>query len=160
MNKGLKELRIKNGFTQKEIASFLNMPYRTYQNYEEGVTSIPDWIYLLIKFKLDSLSKYSPTKGIYKVKQIKFLVRDTMKKYKVKRAYLYGEYITKQVNESSPIQILIKSSLDDYGSGLVKEDLEKIFSKSVQVLDMKDFDTKSEFTQYILKKGILIYRSY
>ena len=29
-----------------------------------------------------------------------------------------------------------------------------------QVLDIKDFDTKSEFTQYILKKGILIYRSY
>ena len=160
MKKTLKELRMKCGFTQKEIASFLSMPYRTYQNYEEGITSIPDWIYLLIKFKLDSHELYSPTKGIYKIKQIKFLVRDTFKKYKIKRAYLYGDYISKEVNESSPIQILIKSSLDDFGSGLVKEELEKIFSKSVQVLDIKDFDTKSEFTQYILKKGILIYRSY
>lgn len=160
MNKTLKELRIKNGFTQKEMASFLCMPYRTYQNYEEGITTISEWVYLLIKFKLDSLEKYSPTKGVYKINQIKFLVKDTFKKYKIKRAYLYGDYISKEVNETSPIQILIKSSLNDYGSGLVKEDLEQIFSKSVQVLDMKDFDTKSEFTQYILKKGILIYRSY
>ena len=106
---------MKCGFTQKEIASFLSMPYRTYQNYEEGITSIPEWIYLLIKFKLDSLELYSPTKGIYKIKQIKFLVRDTFKKYKIKRAYLYGDYISKEVNESSPIQILIKSSLDDFG---------------------------------------------
>ena len=150
MKKTLKELRMKCGFTQKEIASFLSMPYRTYQNYEEGITSIPEWIYLLIKFKLDSLELYSPTKGIYKIKQIKFLVRDTFKKYKIKRAYLYGDYISKEVNENSPIQILIKSSLDDFGSGLVKEDLEKIFSKSVQLIHTKYPKIMGYFVLFLL----------
>ena len=71
MNVVLKELRLKNGFTQKEMSDFLGMPYRTYQNYEEGINEIPQWILSLIIYKFESFSFYSPTSGIYSVKQIK-----------------------------------------------------------------------------------------
>lgn len=38
---GLKEMRKKSGLRQKEAASLFGIHYRTYQNYENGVTS-PD----------------------------------------------------------------------------------------------------------------------
>lgn len=36
---GLKEMREKAGMSQKEAAAFFGFYYRTYQNYENGVTS-------------------------------------------------------------------------------------------------------------------------
>lgn len=38
---GMKAFRKKMGLTQQEAASIFNLKYRTYQNYENGVTS-PD----------------------------------------------------------------------------------------------------------------------
>lgn len=36
---GLKEKRIESGMTQKEAADLFGLKFRTYQNYENGVTS-------------------------------------------------------------------------------------------------------------------------
>ena len=36
---GLKEMREKSGMSQKEAAAYFGFYYRTYQNYENGVTS-------------------------------------------------------------------------------------------------------------------------
>lgn len=36
---GLKEMRESSGMSQKEAAAFFGFYYRTYQNYENGVTS-------------------------------------------------------------------------------------------------------------------------
>jgi len=41
LDERLKELRTEKGFTQEEMADILNIAYRSYQNYEIGV-SIPN----------------------------------------------------------------------------------------------------------------------
>jgi len=38
LDKRLKELRTEKGFTQEEMANILNLAYRSYQNYEAGVS--------------------------------------------------------------------------------------------------------------------------
>lgn len=37
----LKSVRIEKGLTQKQIAEFLEIPHRTYQNYELGIYPVP-----------------------------------------------------------------------------------------------------------------------
>lgn len=36
----LKELRVKNGYSQKEFSELVGIKYRTYQDYEQGRLSI------------------------------------------------------------------------------------------------------------------------
>lgn len=39
--KNLKIMRFKRGYTQKDIAEVLNMPYQQYARYENGERSMP-----------------------------------------------------------------------------------------------------------------------
>lgn len=59
----IKSLRIKNGFTQKQVANFLNMTPRGYQNYEMG-TRFPsiDTLKKLSKLYKIDLEDTLPTK--------------------------------------------------------------------------------------------------
>ncbi len=160
MKKNLKEIRIKNGFTQKEIANFFNMPYRTYQNYEEGLTTIPDWVYELMLYKIDKENRYNKEKGIYKIKQIRILIKAICKKYKVSKCILFGEYTTKNVNDYSYIKFLIRYSDKNFNLLEFKKEIEAVLVKNIEIYDINEFDRKSEFIQKIIKKGILVYRSY
>src|SRR5574344_1449221 len=162
MNIILKELRLKNGFTQKEMSDFLGMPYRTYQNYEEGINEIPQWILSLIIYKFESFSFYSPTSGIYSVKQIKFISKANFKSYKVKSAYLYGDYLNnkKFLNNKSLIRVLINSNLDNEQTYQLRISLEKEFKKNFDIMNISELDRRGEFVQNILHNGIIIYRSY
>ena len=159
MKKDLKSIRIKNGFTQKEIANFFSMPYRTYQNYEEGTTEIPDWIYKLFIYKLEKENIYSKDKGTYKIKQIRILIKPICKKYKIKKCLLFGEYTSKTANEFSYIKLLVRC---DVSSNLVefKKELEETLKKNIEIYNVNEFDRKSDFIQNIIKKGIMVYRSY
>ena len=56
MNNELRTYRLRNGYTQKEMASLLEMPYRTYQNYESETTTMPKWLLKLILFKLNTIN--------------------------------------------------------------------------------------------------------
>ena len=42
----LKELRLKNNLTQKEIADYLNITQNTYSQYENGKRQVPTEIYM------------------------------------------------------------------------------------------------------------------
>ena len=42
----LKELRLKNNLTQKEIADYLNIKQNTYSQYENGKRQVPTEIYM------------------------------------------------------------------------------------------------------------------
>lgn len=49
IKENLKQFRIKNKYTQKEIAQILGISYRTYQSYEYGQNQVPiNIIYKLV----------------------------------------------------------------------------------------------------------------
>lgn len=159
MNKRLKELRLKNGMSQKEMALFLNMPYRTYQNYEEGSTEIMSWVLSLIEYRFSTLDAYSFDKGIYSIKQLKYITKNIFKRYRIASCYLYGEYLDNP-RENSYISLLINSRLDTINIASLHKDLELALNKRIDLIELRALDHKGEFAQNILKKGVVIYRSY
>ena len=48
MHKILKEIRIKNGYTQQQIAQALGVKYQVYARYEKGVNEMPMHHYIAL----------------------------------------------------------------------------------------------------------------
>jgi len=61
MKDRLREIRKNIGMTQEQMADFLGVPYRTYQNWELGTNEPPEWAFNMILEKISS--EYS-LKGI------------------------------------------------------------------------------------------------
>ncbi len=155
MDNRLKQFRMKNGYTQKELASLLNMPYRTYQNYEEEVNSMPKRLEELILFKLQSIKKYDKTEGIYKIKQIKYVSIPIFLRYKIHLAYIGGDY-TKEPKEDSSLEFLVEGDIPLAAQFKLIEELENEFAKNIIIYYFSEFDKTSEFIRNIIKKGELI----
>jgi len=51
-NMNIKELRTASGMSRKQFAEFFNFPYRTLQNWELGLRECPDYLLVLIEYKL------------------------------------------------------------------------------------------------------------
>lgn len=158
MNYNLRRIRIKNGLTQKEISSILNMPYRTYQNYEEGLTSCPRWLEDLIIFRINSLNLYTKEKGIYSIKQIKFISIPIFMKLQVKEAYVFNDYANNSANDNSEIDFLVDSSIPSYLRYELRDKLENEFNKKVILYFVDEYDKNGDFILTIKKKGKQIFK--
>ena len=51
------DLRKKSGMTRSEFCEYLEIPYRTLQNWELGIRECPDYLIKLIEFKLTASGK-------------------------------------------------------------------------------------------------------
>ena len=156
MENNFKRYRIKNGYTQKEISSLLNMPYRTYQNYEEGKTNCPKWLKDLIFFRLNSIKKYDYDRGIYTLKQIKYIAIPLFIQHKIDRVYLIGDYINKSIAESSKLEFFIDSEISLSFFYQLENLLEESFNKKIVLYEVIDYDKEGEFVKNVYKKGIII----
>lgn len=159
MNNELRTYRLRNGYTQKEMASLLEMPYRTYQNYESETTTMPKWLLKLILFKLNTINNYSLTEGIYSVKQIKFISIPIFMKFNIKFAYLIGDY-ERTKSEEKNLEFLIDGNITLAYQFKLKESLENEFKKRVLLYCIDDFDVKGEFVKNSIRKGEKIINLY
>lgn len=50
---GFKALRESSGMNLKQFAEFFEIPYRTAQNWENGVNKCPDYLVKLMRYKLE-----------------------------------------------------------------------------------------------------------
>ncbi len=53
----IKELRQRSNMNLKQFSEYLNIPYRTLQNWEGGSRSCPQYLIELIHFKLQADNK-------------------------------------------------------------------------------------------------------
>lgn len=58
----IKEARKKAGFTRKFLAEYLEMPYRTLENYEQGTTPTPKYIEKLVVAEIERISQKEKSK--------------------------------------------------------------------------------------------------
>ena len=49
-----KKIRESTGMNRKEFAEYLNIPYRTMQDWERSVSSMPDYVLALIKYRVEN----------------------------------------------------------------------------------------------------------
>ena len=50
----VKQLRALTGMTQQAFAEYFGIPHRTIQNWEGGQRKCPDYLFNLIKYKLEN----------------------------------------------------------------------------------------------------------
>ena len=67
----LKELRKSKKLTQAECAKYLDIPLRTYQNYENDATKVGSMKYLFMMQKLEAYGFVDETHGVLTIEQIK-----------------------------------------------------------------------------------------
>ena len=156
-DESLKDLRKHNNLTQKECAAYLDMPLRTYQNYETDPRKENSIKYKYIYEKLKQINFIDETHGILKLEQIKEICTDIFSKYDVEFCYLFGSYAKGKATENSDVDLLISTSetgLKFYDLlGYLMEGLKK----KVDFLNIEQLKNNLELTKEILKDGIKIY---
>lgn len=152
----LREIRKNKNLTQIEAAELLGISLRSYKSYEndgnkENTTKYDN--YCLI---LETLNRVDEEHSILKIDEIKKKVSFVMKKYQIKRCYLFGSYAKGNPNEKSDVDLAINSEitgLDFYG---LVEELRNILLKKVDLIRINDLNNNPQLAMEILKDGILI----
>ena len=127
----LKELRKEKGLTQAACAKVVGVPVRTYVRYEtdEGRAGTLKYRYML----------------------------ETLQKYGVKYAYLFGSYAKGKATERSDVDLLISMPLNGLRFYELVEVLRESLKKKVDLLDETQLDNNSVLVKEILRDGIKIY---
>lgn len=153
----IKELRLAKGLTQKEAALLLNIPFRTYQNYEYGVSDSSSFSGRGIEKILLDYQPYSETQGIYEVGEIKKIAGLVLASFSVDFAFLFGSYSKGTAKEDSDIDILIGGAVTGIDFFDLQNALAKALHKKVDLLKSEDLLRNEPFINEILKTGVRIY---
>ena len=157
VNSELKELRLKNKFTQAEAASFLNVSLRSYKDYETNVNKVGSIKYNYMISRLAENCLIDEERGILTIQDIKDTVSMVLADYNVDYCYLFGSYAKGNAKENSDVDLLI--STDTHGLkfyGLV-ERLRNELHKKIDLLNVNQLKNNIDLIDEILKEGIKIY---
>ena len=153
----LRELRKNKGLTQQQAAEFVEVPLRTYSNYETDPTKQTSIKYKYIMEKLFTYGYIDEENGILTVDEIKEACVSVLSNYPVEYCYLFGSYAKGKATPTSDVDLLVYTTVSGIKFyGLVEELREKL-KKKVDVLDQKQIADNFDLTNEILKDGIKIY---
>ena len=153
----LREMRKSKCITQKEAAAFLDVPLRTYSNYENDASKQTSIKY---RYMLDTLNSYGyidEEKGILSLDDIKTVCNKILSEYPVEYCYLFGSYAKGTPSEKSDVDLLVYTELSGLKFFGLVEELREGLKKKVDVLDQKQIVNNFELVNEILKDGIKIY---
>ena len=153
----IKELRKSLGLTQKEVSELVNIPLRTYINYENDASKKDSIKYLYIKEKLDEYGYIDETHGILSSDEIKEICSSVLSKYNVDYAYLFGSYAKDQATETSDIDLLVSTDITGMDFFGLVEELRRELKKKVEVITLASLEDNKDLLHEILKNGIKIY---
>ncbi len=153
----LRELRKNKGLTQQQAASFLDIPLRTYSNYENDIKKQTTIKYRYMLEKLHTYGYIDEQTGILTLDTIRKVCSTVFAKYPIEYCYLFGSYAKGKATDTSDIDLLIYTSLSGLQFYGLVEELREGLNKKVDVLDQKQLANNFELTNEILKDGIKIY---
>ena len=153
----IKELRKSLELTQKEASEIVNIPLRTYVNYENDNSKESTIKYIYIRERLEQYGFVDETHGILTLEKIKEVTKDVLDRFDVEYCYLFGSYAKGIATEVSDIDLLIStttSGLDFYG---LVEMLRENLKKKVEVLSFSTLKNDTDILNEVLREGIKIY---
>lgn len=153
----LKELRKEKGLTQKKAASLLNIPLKTYQNYELGRSKLTSLSGRMIVSCIGSYEPYGPEKGILPLALIKEKIASILKDYQIDYVYLFGSYAKGKAAENSDVDLMLCTDVDGLEFFGLAGKLEKSLHKKVDAIRFKDLQNNQTLLSEIMKTGIKIY---
>jgi predicted nucleotidyltransferase/DNA-binding XRE family transcriptional regulator len=153
----IKDLRKSLDLTQKEVSELVEIPLRTYLNYENDPTKKGTIKYRYIKEKLEEYGRVDETHGILAIEKIKKLSSSVFSKFPVEYAYLFGSYAKGSAVETSDIDLLVSTSITGMEFFGLVEELRQELKKKVEVITLASLENNQELLHEILKDGIKIY---
>lgn len=153
----LKELRKQKKLTQIECASYLGIPIRTYQNYENDKRKQTSIKYNYMLQKLEQYGFIDEEHGILNINIIKKICDDIFSEYDVSYCYLFGSYAKGKANENSDVDLLVSTSISGIQFYDLVESLREGLKKKVDVLNVEQLKDNIDLINEILKDGIKIY---
>ena len=153
----LRELRKSKGITQQQAANFLEIPLRTYSDYENKAEKQTTFKYKYMLEKLFNYGYVDEENGLLSIEEIRKICNSVFEKYPINFCYLFGSYAKGKATPSSDIDLLVSTSLSGLQFyGLVEELREKLHKK-IDLLNEKQLSNNLELIREILKEGIKIY---
>ena len=153
----LKELRIEKGITQKTASALLGVSLRSYITYENDESKINTRKYRSLVRELEEQTRLDEEHGILSIEMIKKICRDTLSKYDVSYAYLFGSYAKGTAAEHSDVDILISTKVSGLRFYEITESLREALHKQVDLLEVQQLSDNREMIDEILKYGVRIY---
>lgn len=153
----IKEIRQLYGMTQAAFSEFLGIPLRTYKRYESDEERIPPIKKAFILSKSEELGKIDEEHGILTIEAIKESCAEVFRDYEVEYCYLFGSYAKGKANESSDVDLFLKTNVTGLKYYGIVEALRVTLGKRVDVLDEKQIESNTALLQEILKDGVKIY---
>ncbi|MBQ7994625.1 MAG: helix-turn-helix transcriptional regulator [Bacilli bacterium] len=153
----LKQLRKSKKITQVEAASFLEVPYRTYQSYEEDPKKQNSIKY---KYMIDKLSKYgviTENFGVYKIDSIKAISKPILKDYETDFAFIAGEYAKNKAKGSSTITIIISTKASGLRFFKLSNDLKEALKKRINLVSVSNLKNDEKLLIETLLYGVRIF---
>lgn len=152
----LKEHRIKLGLTQYEVSKMVEIPLRTYKEYENNPNKVNSIKHKYILSKLLDYGLMDETHGILTLDQIKKAIHEAVQGYDIEFCYLFGSYARNEATPSSDVDLVVSGSIKGLNFYGLVETIRQHLSKKVDVLFWTDLQTNPELIYAVLKDGIKI----
>lgn len=153
----IKELRKSLDLTQKEVSELVNIPLRTYINYENNDSKKDTIKYIYIMEKLEKHGYIDEEHGLLTIEKIKIITSSILSKYDAEYCYLFGSYAKKTATELSDVDLLLASSVTGMKFYGLVEELREQLKKKVEVITVSSLEGNIELLNEILKDGIKVY---
>lgn len=152
----LVEIRKQNGLTQKEAATLIGIPYRTYIRYEENEGYSSSYKYRMIVDDLTNKLRVDEEHGILSSERIKSELLPIFRKYNINYCYLFGSYSRGEARENSDVDLLIDTDITGLQFFELVEEIRTALHKKIDLLRLKDLSSDNPIILEILKEGIRI----
>lgn len=153
----LKELRKSKKLTQKQCAEYLEIPLRTYINYENDSEKEGTLKYRYMMEKLSGFGIIDEENGILSLVSISDICADVFACYPVKFCYLFGSYAKGKATGKSDVDLLVSTDIGGLAFFELTEALRQKLNKKVDVLHIDQLKNNFELLQEILRDGVKIY---
>ncbi|KFZ27415.1 MAG: helix-turn-helix protein [Candidatus Izimaplasma bacterium HR2] len=153
----IKELRKSLDLSQKEASKLVNIPLRTYVNYENDESKNDSIKYHYIKEKLEAYGLIDEEHGLLTIDKIKEIIQSVLSNYDINYCYLFGSYAKQMANEKSDVDLLISTSVTGIKFYGLVEELRIQLKKKVEVITLSSLEENHSLTNEILKDGIKVY---
>ena len=153
----LRELRKSKGITQREAAAFVDVPLRTYTNYETDPSKQTSIKYKYMLEKLYAYGYVDEENGILTPDEIRDCCAHVFSKHSVDYCYLFGSYAKGKATPTSDVDLLISTTVTGLQFFDLVEELREKLKKKVDVLDHRQLTGNLVLMNEILKDGIKIY---
>ena len=157
----LKLARKRSGLSQKELSLLLGVPKRTIENYESGVRVPPDYVMDLLIEQINKMANkndkfYDKTHGVYSLLEIHNMSNLYFSKLDLNQVILIDDYALGMAKVNSSINFLLigKNYINEQK---IKDDLEKIFHKNINIEWKNNSENKLEINSQIERRGLIIY---